>query len=950
MTALTTGTERTGKNAVPEDSPKPAFDEVLVFERYQLNIRRRLLLENGQAVRLGSRALAILIVLAQQAGNIVTKRELQNRIWHDIVVEDGTLRVHIAALQRALGESDGGGRYVENIPGHGYRFVAEVTRRTEARTEAPRARAAEQPTPHPIPPEATSIPAIGRIIGRARTIAALAASLPERRLVTLTGPGGGGKTTVAVGVAETSLSHYPQGIFFVDLAPVAEPRMVPGALAAALGIATVSNDPMPPILSFLRQRNALLVLDNCEHVVEAVAQLATSVLIGAPRVHILATSREPLGVAREWVHRLAPLETPPLEPTSSNEQILSYPAIQLFVERARASCEIEFDAAALLLVADLCRRLGGNPLAIEITAARVDLLGLHGLAASLEQGLHLSIGGSRVAVDRHRTLRKTLDWSYELLAPEEQVTFRRLAVFSGSFGLESAAAVASDNKAYSSDVFESLLHLASKSLVVADATGEKILYRLLEIPRAYALEKLRASGEFEATRTRHIQMWCTIGAAEMYAQTRRGTDWAPIFNRSLDDLRSAIHWSFSSRAPIPLDCRMRLFCLWFEFVLAAECAGWQDWKRIATSLNMAGYESAGRLARVLDEMPQHFKGSIPALTGAAPADTGATGTHRTALWSLWIELLVKRDFRIAINISAAFRDRTEPSHESAPMLDGLLAVAHHYAGRQSLARHYAERAVSNISSQGEPGAAELPQLCHMRTILARSLWLLGLPDSAMAAARRSIVEAQLCGNAHLLGLSLIVNVILAAGSGFAGESNGLLNSLREHAAAQGLEYFQLWIGCLEAIIARRAGQGEPEELSMLSPDPLESSQYVDVLAAVDEQLVSPDTIIRTQQGRGGWVAAEVLRVKAQRLLRAQGAAAFDDAEAILLRALEIAREQGALAWELKVAMSLARLWSMRQNNEKAREILSGVYARYTEGIHTTNLLKAAELLQSLKTG
>jgi predicted ATPase/DNA-binding winged helix-turn-helix (wHTH) protein len=937
MTASTTNSDGTSTSGP---------DEVLAFERYRLHVRRRILLEHGQPIRLGSRALAILIVLAREAGRIVPKRELQKRVWQNVFIEDGTLRVHVSALQRLLGESESGGRYLENVPGHGYRLVVAVTRLTEAEAAAPPASAPATATALWSPPRASSVPAMSRIIGRRQIIARIAESLMERRLVTLTGAAGGGKTTVAVGVAETSAAEYPQGIFFVDLASVAEPGLVSRTLASSLGIAAMTTDPLPEILAYLKDRAALVVLDNCEHVVEVAAQLTQAMLAQASRVRILATSREPLEVPGEWVHRVAPLEVPAQESSARGAQLLAYSAVQLFVERARAASDIEFDDASLRMAADLCRRLGGNPLAIEITAARVDLLGLQGLVASLDQGLHLAIGGSRVASPRHRTLRKTLDWSYELLPPAEQVIFRRLAVFSSSFDLESATAVVEESPARTGDVFEFLFQLASKSLIVVDTTGEKILYRMLEIPRAYALARLRESGELNATRARHTRMWCTIGAAAVYAQIRGGADWTALFNRCLEDLRAAIQWAFSSAAHTPVDSKLRLFSLWFEFVLAAECAGWQRWKPIAMQLTLAAGDSAGRLAAVLDEMPQHIKGPIRVLTVAD--QIGASGEHseRATLWSLWVEHLVKRDFRIAINISEAFQDHNSP-HEPAPMLDELLAVTHHYAGRLELARRHAERALAN-SLHTDSRPEELPRECHIRAILARTFWLQGFPDAAMAAARRSVQAGQACGNAQLRGMSLLVAIALASAFGYQKERDSLLAALREHAHRNAIEYYQLWVACLDAIDTKGTIPAEHLESPWVSPDPLESSQYVDVLAAVGEHLVSPDTIVRAEHGRGGWLTAEVLRVKADRMLLARGAAAFDEAEAILQFALRTARAQGALAWEIKVATSLARLWSAREYNIEAYELLSSVYSRYTEGFQTTDLVKTADLMRQLR--
>jgi predicted ATPase len=295
-------------------------------------------------------------------------------------------------------------------------------------------------------------------------------------------------------------------VCLVDLALLRQPRGVPGALAAALGLAGAAADPVSEISSFLRDKSMLVVLDNCEHVIEVAATVVETILQNAPGVHFLATSREPLGAESESVHRLEPLAVPP-EPRVTRADVLAFAAVQLFIERAELSCDsFKLEDAEVPLVATICRRLDGNPLAIKLAAERAELLGVKGLAAGLDQGLHLVIEGRRTAVPRHQTLGAMLDWSYELLAPSEQAILRRLAVFAGSFDQLCATAVVTDEAVTPAEVFKCLASLAAKSLLVVDVTAGKILYRLPNMPRAYALEKLRDSGELEKTQRRHAEM------------------------------------------------------------------------------------------------------------------------------------------------------------------------------------------------------------------------------------------------------------------------------------------------------------------------------------------------------------------------------------------------------------------------------------------------------------
>src|SRR5882757_7233427 len=297
---------------------------------FRLYPDQRVLLRADTPLPLGSRAREILLLLVERAGEIVKKSELMARVWPDTIVEEGSLRVHIAALRKALGDGQAGVRYVENVTGHGYRFIAPLTH-VDAAPPASVAQARGADHSHNIP-----IP-LTRMIGRAPVVATLASRLPYRRFVTIVGPGGVGKTTVAMAAADHLHDSYPHGICFVDLASVADPLLISGTVASALGLTTVSQDPLPSIVEFLKLKQMLIVLDNCEHVIEAAAHLAEKLLAGAPSVHLIATSRESLRARSEWVLRLAPLELPPPGAVLTAAEALGFSAIQVFVERTMAS-------------------------------------------------------------------------------------------------------------------------------------------------------------------------------------------------------------------------------------------------------------------------------------------------------------------------------------------------------------------------------------------------------------------------------------------------------------------------------------------------------------------------------------------------------------------------------------------------------------------------------------
>ena len=407
-----------------------------VFGSFRLLPEQRLLLDGEKPLPLGSRALDILIALAERAGETIRKDELIARAWPDTIVEEGALRVHVAALRKALGDGRDGKRCIANIPGRGYSFVAPVIREHGQKATASLAQARGTGN---LPVSLTGI------VGRDETVAAVAAQLARRRLLTIVGPGGIGKTTVAVAIAETVSAAHADGVWFVGLASVAEPEHVASALGAVFGIILPTGNPVSGLAAWLRDKRALVVLDNCEHVINAVAAIAEVLLRAAPLLRLLATSREPLRAEGEGLHRLASLVIPPEGADLTAGEALRYSAVQLFTERVMAIVDgfalTDDDVPAVL---EICRRLDGVPLALELAAARVDAFGLAALAARLDDRFALLSKGRRTALPRQQTLRATMDWSFTLLPHLQQVILRRLAVFRGDFTMDAAASVTGD--------------------------------------------------------------------------------------------------------------------------------------------------------------------------------------------------------------------------------------------------------------------------------------------------------------------------------------------------------------------------------------------------------------------------------------------------------------------------------------------------------------------------
>ena len=467
--------------------PEAQAERAISFGSFRLLPAQQLLMEGDTPVRLGSRALEILIALVERAGELVSKSELLSRVWPGTFVDENTLRVQIAGLRKALGDGQPGRRYVTNIPGRGYRFVAPVDLSEPGDGPVPKSTAAQRTHNLPI--------SQARALGRGDAIGTLTHQLPKQRLITIVGAGGIGKTTVALAVAETLLQSYDDGVWFVDLAPLSDPRLVPGTLAAALGLAVERENEVSQLIGLLQHKAMLLVLDSCEHVVAGAAALAEQLLAGVPGLRILATSREPLRADGERVHRLSPLEVPPDQTGLSVPDAMAYSSVQLFIERAAASVDgFQLSDADVPIVITICRKLGGVPLAIELAAARVDAFGIKQLAVLLDDRFRILNQGRRTAQPRHRSLDATLDWSYEFLPQTERALLRRLSVFANAFTLDAAVAQAGDDNM---DIVDSIANLVAKSLISADVGGPVVYYRLLDTTRAYAEQKLIESNEHQ---------------------------------------------------------------------------------------------------------------------------------------------------------------------------------------------------------------------------------------------------------------------------------------------------------------------------------------------------------------------------------------------------------------------------------------------------------------------
>jgi non-specific serine/threonine protein kinase len=464
------------------------------FGQFELNPASRQLLVEGQPATLGTRAFDVLLILIERRERLVTKDELLDLAWPGLVVEENNLQVQISALRKIIGD-----RIIKTVPGRGYQFTGEVTR--SALLERGDARRSNLPRP------------LTRFIGHEADLDDYQNIVATSRLVTLTGLGGCGKTRLAIELASRAMPMFAQGAWFVDLAPMADAERLPLTVARTLGLTERSGQSITETLcEHLAERQILLILDNCEHLPNACATLAAKMLERGSWLKVLATSREALGVSGEYTLRVRSLKYPPPDRGDGVDQIQAFEAVQLFVDRARLiNHHFALDRATAPAVAEICRRLDGIPLAIELAAARTKILSVNDLRQMLDDRFSLLVGGSRMAPARQQTLLATIKWSFDLLAQDERQLLEQLSIFSGGWTLEAAAAVAGED-ADQYEVLDRLARLADKSLIAARTEGEATRYSMLETVCEYGLEALAASGAEPGAAKRHLEYF--VGLAE----------------------------------------------------------------------------------------------------------------------------------------------------------------------------------------------------------------------------------------------------------------------------------------------------------------------------------------------------------------------------------------------------------------------------------------------------
>ena len=922
--------QRLGENADPNAARKSAG--ALAFGPFKLVPARQLLLRDGQVVRLGHRAFAILTLLAENAGEVVSKAELIRAVWPDTVVEDANLRVNIAGLRKSLGDVGEPAKYIANVVGRGYRFVSTVTVENEASPE--RASASDR--------LAFRFAPLARIIGREGTVSTVRERLMLRRFVTVVGPGGIGKTTVASLVADQIDEEFPDGVAMADLSASVDAL---ATLAGTLKIALQADDPMTSLVDHLRSKRALIVLDSCEHLLANTAMLAERLLREAPEVHLIATSTEPMRAEGEWIYRLPPLDVPAEAENLNASEALESPAIELFVDRALASSEsFSFTDKDVPVVAEICRRLDGNPLAIEIAAARVDVFDLQELNSLIDDRFDLLTSGRRTAIPRHRTLRSLLDWSYDHLSPNGQAILRRLSVFKGYFSLDAARTLAGLGDSDLVPV-DDVADLVRKSLISAASTPAPA-YRLLDSTRAYAQEKATVAGEqttLDLLHAKYIQ--ALLGRAEEEWPYTPSDQWLAKYRNSIDDVRSAIDWGYSDVGDVALAVRLTALALplGLQLGIVDELRSRVE-RAILAAAKLTSPEVVPeiRLNAAIGTLAMNQKVVIPAHMGMprALALAQAVGDPRV----LAEPLIQRATYELGrSNYVLAMNDADESSRLAASSGDDLALLGTNRVLAQAAGMFGDNRRAIAVATEVlDHPAVNIPfawgpiavnRAISMRIVIARNQWLSGRYETAAEVAEEAVEYAR-----RESPFDLAQAIALAAGpvalwNGHLSFAEALTTELLDQAKRFTLSHWYSWGELFEEILSWRRGEGDDVPIP-------KGALQADTVATFDERLLLPEVLDRALRGEAGWCAPEILRAGAVGGQR-------EDGYALLSRSLSIAEEQGALAWQLRTGTTLAELALKAGRNSDGRAVLEPIVNKLVEGAKTSDVRTATALLEAL---
>ena len=957
----------------------PEQPQRLVYEceQWQIDLARRELRAGGVPVPLGGRAFEIMELLVRSAGQLVTKDEMMERVWPGVVVGENTLQVHVHAVRKALGTHRS---LLKTASGRGYRLTGAWTRTIGPASEP--MNAAELKAPGDVASGQT--PRFGNLpmgavelIGRAETVQRLLDLVSAYRVVTLTGPGGIGKTKLALEVGRGLMPAFCGDVWFVDLVSLSDPALVSSTVASTLNLDLDRRGPSPSSVAHaIGKRRLLIVLDNCEHLIGATAELAETLLRHCPNVSILGTSRERLRIDGEINFRVPPLDVPPQGPRSTDD-ISAHSAVELFIARMGDQPANRRHDSDLLKIGELCRRLDGMPLAIELAASRAATLGPEQVLAHLDDRFALLTGGRRTALPRHQTLGATLDWSYELLPEWEKRLLRSLAVFPAGFALDAAVNVASREDVPALRVAEGIANLAEKSLVDLDKSTSVARWRLLETTRIYALARLAEAGEVATVMRRQAEFFC--GLFQTTAARLELKSIGPVmsgFAREIDNVRAALDWSFSIGGDSALGVRLTAAYVpvWLSLSLVDECLSRSG--QALAALEREPPEDLRELMHLHTALGWQQMSGVPVAGGTTSwravlrigEEIGDIDHQLHALWALWVDCKNGGRPRDGLSLADRFVALAEKSAQFANRFVGerIRGKSLHMLGRHTEARVCIERMLSHHVPSAESGhflRSYFDQKIIAYNTIARISWIEGHQERALKEVEDNIQRAIDLGH-HLSMASVLAECgcPVAFLSGNLDLCERYTAQLREESRPRALDVWNTFAECFSGELLIRRGQVEAginrlgagiEKLRRANFVVYHQTQFLSALAsglakcgqierahrALDDAL---DECTRTGEA---WFLPELYRIRGEIAILADSRS-MDVAEALFTDALRIAGEQGALSWELRTANSMALLWRSHGRSDQVPALLIPIVDRFPKGNHVLDLDAARGLLRA----
>jgi predicted ATPase/DNA-binding winged helix-turn-helix (wHTH) protein len=922
-------------------------ERMVFFGPFRLAILKRLLFEGDRVIRLGSKAAEILAALVERPGELVSRRELLRIAWPDTIVVEANLTVQMAALRRALGESDGANRYIVNSPGLGYRFVAPIkvldgkSAGTEKLMAAP----------------ATNLPAqLTRLVGRAETVRKLEQKLNYGRLLSIVGPPGVGKTSIALRLAESIMPQFRNGVWLIDLSSVNSGLLIPGALASALRAEVPSSDSLSDIAAALRYKNLLLLFDNCEHLLEEVALAVGAVLRAAAHVSILTTSREPLRIEGEQVFRLPALDVPPLANIHAKEA-LAYPAIQLLVERAEAIVnDLKLSEADIAHAARICRGLDGNPLAIEMAAARVDAFGIAGLAELMADRMNFLTDIRRGKPARQRTISAALDWSYQLLNEREKAVLRSLGVFAGSFTLDAAIAVVPETDAAATI----LADLVGKSLLSIDVTTDETRFRLLEITKAFAVAKLAEQAEYDGFAERLasflIEMLQDYVVGPNQTQALRGAA------LELDNIRGILDWatSASDQNGTEISLLVASVPVWLENSLLSECMRRTSKVIVAIEKENLTERQEMILKAAFGLSAMYTEGMSPEALDALNRSIELATLLKDPQWELRVRIGVvlflqgRGDMKGASagveRIETLVAETDEPTIRAT--MKSVKSASRFFLADYSTALTLAREAheyFQNHSTASRIGRWGLNHSIYAQCVIARAHWSLGHFDRTVAACLLTHSDAEEAGNSTWIcqALSWCNCSLFLAMEDLDRAEEAIRRFKQVSEESNHASYAATAVGYEGRLLFHKGKLGPAERKLREALSRLGDARYEGVYIAflgrlaellnvdgrLDEAFVaSTEYVARAKATQALWLLPDALRINGEVLWSLEGPS--QKAEAYLRESFEIALGQQAIAWQLRSANSLARMLVQQGRKEHACSLLESVLGKFVEGFES----------------